>query len=218
MDDARVGASRTQLWLEFLAFYVLAPAALYMFLPYVNLYGAIAVVTVIGLAILHFTDGYAWRHLWDFSSLRGLGPMILWTSGLTALVLTVMTLWLVPERFLGLPREQTVLWVAILALYPWFSVLGQEIIFRPLFFYRYGSLFPSATLRIVVNALVFAAAHLFFQNWIAPMMTFLGGLMFAWVYEHRRSFPAVFVMHWIAGGLVFTLGLGRFFYHGAIPQ
>ena len=218
MTPTRSGPSRAQLWLEFTAFYVLAPAALYVFLPYVNLYGSIAVVTVIGLVLLHFTDGYEWRHLWDWRGLRGLWPTILWTSALTAFVLTVMTLWMVPDRFLILPRERPTLWLAILALYPWFSVLGQEIIFRPLFFYRYGSLFRSGTMRIVVNALVFAAAHLFFQNWIAPVMTFFGGLMFAWVYEHRRSFPAVFIMHWIAGGLVFTLGLGLFFYHGAIPR
>jgi membrane protease YdiL (CAAX protease family) len=109
------------------------------------------------------------------------------------------------------------MWLAILALYPWFSVLGQEIVFRPLFFHRYGSLFPSPAMRIVVNALVFALAHVFFKNWVAPVMTFFGGLMFAWVYERSESFPAVFIMHWIAGGLVFTMGLGLFFYHGAIP-
>lgn len=209
---------RTQLWLEFAAFYILAPIALYFLLPYINLYYAIGITMVIGLILLHFTEGYQWRHLRDWRSLRGLGPTILWTSILTALVLTAVTLWIVPERFLILPKQQPTLWIAILALYPWFSVLGQEIVFRPLFFYRYGRLFPSDTIRILVNAVVFAAAHLFFQNWIAPVMTLAGGLMFAWVYQRSQSFPAVFLMHWIAGGLVFTLGLGLFFYHGAIPQ
>ncbi len=207
-----------QLWLEFAAFYILAPVALYFLLPYIDLYVAIAGTMIVGLVLLHFTDGYEWRHLRDAGSLRGLGPTLAWTGILTAVVLTVVTLWIVPERFLILPREQPVLWIAILALYPWFSVLGQEIVFRPLFFYRYGHLFPSDTARILVNAVVFAAAHLFFQNWIAPLMTFGGGLLFAWVYQRSQSFPAVFLMHWIAGGLVFTLGLGRFFYHGAIPQ
>lgn len=209
---------RVQLWLEFAAFYILAPTALYFLLPYIDLYLAIGITMVIGLILLHFTEGYQWRHLWDWRSLRGLGPTLLWTSILTAVVLTAMTLWIVPDRFLWMPQERPIMWLAILALYPWFSVLGQEIVFRPLFFYRYGHLFPSDTARIVVNAIVFAAAHLFFQNWIAPLMTLGGGLLFAWVYQRSQSFPAVFLMHWIAGGLVFTLGLGRFFYHGAIPQ
>ena len=215
---AETSPRRLQLWLEFVAFYVLAPAALYVFLPYINLFGTIAATMVVGLVLLHFTDGFTWRHLLDWRSLRGLGWTILWTSALTAAVLAIVTLWLVPERFLILPRERPELWLAILALYPWFSVLGQEVIFRPLFFYRYGALFPSDSVRILVNAIVFAAAHLFFQNWIAPVMTFAGGLLFAWVYQRSLSFPAVFIMHWIAGGLVFTLGLGLFFYHGAVPQ
>lgn len=215
---ARSRPSRAQLWLEFSLFYILAPIALYLLLPYIDLYAAIAGTMFVGLILLHFTDGYEWRHLIDWRSLRGLGPTIFWTSILTAAALTAMTLWIVPERFLILPKERPTLWLAILALYPWFSVLGQEIVFRPLFFCRYGHLFPSDRVRILVNAVVFAAAHLFFQNWIAPLMTFGGGLLFAWVYQRSRSFPAVFLMHWIAGGLVFTLGLGLFFYHGAIPQ
>jgi len=217
--QARENTGRTaRLWVEFTAFYILAPAALYVLLPYIDLYATIAATMVLGLVLLHFTDGFRWRHLWDWGSLRGTGWTILWTSALTAVVLTAMTLWLVPERFLILPRERPELWIGILALYPWFSVLGQEVIFRPLFFYRYGHLFSSDRMRIIVNAVVFAAAHLFFQNWIAPVMTLSGGLLFAWVYQKTWSFPAVFIMHWIAGGLVFTLGLGLFFYHGAIPQ
>lgn len=212
------GPGRVRLWLEFTAFYILAPAALYVALPHIDLYAAIACTMVLGLVLLHFTDGFTWRHLWDWRSLRGTGGTILWTSALTAAMLTAMTLWLAPDRFLILPRERPELWLAILALYPWFSVLGQEVIFRPLFFYRYGHLFPSDRARILVNATVFAAAHLFFLNWIAPVMTFAGGLLFAWAYQRDRSFPAVFIMHWIAGGLVFTLGLGLFFYHGAIPR
>lgn len=212
------GPSRAWLWAEFTAFYILAPLGLYFFLPYINLYGAIAVTMVIGLILLSRTEGFAWRSLWDFSTLRGLGPIMVWSSVVTAIVLAATTLWLVPERFLSMPRNRPEMWLAILALYPWFSVLGQEIIFRPLFFYRYGHLFSSATQRILVNAIAFSAAHVFFQNWIAPVMTFFGGLIFAQVYERSRSFPAVFILHWIAGGLVFTFGLGLFFYHGAIGR
>ena len=216
--DRSQPARDARLWLEFAAFYVLAPVALYLFLPFVNLYAAIAGVTLIGLALLHGTPGFAWRELWDGRSLRGTGPLLLWTGALTAMVLTAATLLLVPHRLLWMPREQPGLWLAILALYPWFSVLGQEVIFRPLFFRRYGHLFASDGMRILVNAAVFAAAHIFFRNAVAPVMTFAGGLLFAWAYQRTRSFPLVFLMHWIAGGLVFTLGLGRFFYHGAIPQ
>ncbi len=212
-----VAPGRTRLWVEFTAIYVASPIALYFFLPYVNLYAAIATTMLIGLVLLHFTDGFRWRSLWDLSSLRGAWGEILWMSALTAVVLGALTLWLVPERFLIMPRERPQMWLAILALYPWFSVLGQEIIFRPLFFIRYGGLFASERVRILVNALVFGAAHLFFQNWIAPLATFFGGILMARLYV-RHQFPAVFILHWIAGGLVFTFGLGLFFYHGAIGR
>ena len=53
----------------------------------------------------------------------------------------------------GLPRRATGLWLAILALYPLLSALPQELIFRVLFFRRYGRLFAGERAAVAVNAL-----------------------------------------------------------------
>ena len=61
----------------------------------------------------------------------------------TAAVAALLVWWLVPQQALSLPRRATGLWLAIMALYPLLSALPQELLFRPLFFRRYGALFPS---------------------------------------------------------------------------
>ncbi len=46
----------------------------------------------------------------------------------------------------------------ILLFYPVLSALPQEIVFRPLFFRRYGAILPDAHAGIVVNAALFPCA------------------------------------------------------------
>jgi len=103
-------------------------------------------------------------------------------------------------------------------LYPLFSALPQELIFRVLFVERYAGLFPNKAWTVAVNAACFGLAHLFYGNWIAPLLSALGGLVFAWAYVYRRSFPYAVLLHAVAGQIIFTSGLGIFFYHGAIGR
>ncbi len=48
----------------------------------------------------------------------------------------------------------------------------------------------------------------------AIIATTLGGLVLAARYAQTRSFWAVFIEHTIWGWLIFTVGLGRFFFTG----
>jgi len=50
---------------------------------------------------------------------------------------------------------------------------------------------------------------------LAVVMTSIGGLIFGWRYMKSRSLAAVSFEHALYGQLVFTIGLGRYFYHGA---
>lgn len=215
---ARPEPLRALLWAEFIALYIAAPMALWMFLPYLNLYAAIAGTMVVGLILLTRTPGFAWRELIDFSTMRGHWGLLAGLCAATAVVVFAVAWAMLDERFMALARERPEFLLLIWMLYPWFSVLGQEVLFRPLFFHRYARLFPSETSVIIVNALVFALAHAFFQRWITVFLTLGGGLLFAHFYAKTRSFPGVFILHWIAGGLIFTSGTGWFFYHGAIGR
>ena len=79
-----------------------------------------------------------------------------------------------PENFLDMPRNEPTLWVMILCLYPIFSALPQEFLYRTFFFYRYESWFTRNGV-IRVNMLLFCGAHLLFWNWQAPVLTLLAG-------------------------------------------
>lgn len=212
----RSGTSR--LWLEFVALYLFAPLALWVFLPYLSLFGSIAVVTLIGVYLLVQTPGFELRELLDVGRLRETWPLIAGLSFLVAVIIIPLAYFIMEDRFLILLRERPDILILIWLLYPWFSVLGQEILYRPLFFKRYGELFPSENLAIFVNTLVFALAHAFFERWITLLLTLGGGFLFALIYARTKSFSAVFVLHWVAGGIIFTSGMGWYFYHGAIGQ
>ena len=48
----------------------------------------------------------------------------------------------------------------------------------------------------------------------AVALTLVGGWKFAATYRHTRSLWAVSIEHAIYGGILFTVGLGQFFYTG----
>jgi len=102
--------------------------------------------------------------------------------------------------------------------YPVLSALPQELLFRPLYFRRYGMILPQGALGIVLNAAIFAFAHLMYWSGVVAVMTFAGGLIFAWAYEVRRSFPLAVILHSIAGVVLFAMGMSDFFYSGNVER
>ncbi len=121
-----------------------------------------------------------------------------------------------PERFFELPRERTQLWVMIMIFYPVLSVFPQEVIYRLFFCDRYQSLFTKPKVMLVVNGLAFGWGHLLFQNWVAVSMCAAGGMLFASTWRRTKSFPLVWIEHALYGCWVFTIGLGWYFYSGAV--
>lgn len=119
-----------------------------------------------------------------------------------------------PELFLVFVQERPKLWILILLLYPLLSVLAQEILFRAFFLYRFETLMNRRSL-LIFNALIFAYIHAVFGNIVAVVFSFLGGLLFMSTFLKTRSVAASSFEHMLYGDLVFTLGIGYFFYHGA---
>jgi membrane protease YdiL (CAAX protease family) len=117
---------------------------------------------------------------------------------------------------MAFPRDNPTRWAVVLLLYPLLAALPQEVFFRCFFFHRYRQLFPCPTLMILASALSFSLAHLLYANWIAPLLSFLGGLLFGWRYWQTRSLLAVSIEHALWGNFLFTVGIGWFFYSGAI--
>lgn len=106
--------------------------------------------------------------------------------------------------FLNKPK----LWLIILFIYSFFSVYPQELIYRTFYFQRYNVLFKNETIFILINALLFSLAHIFFKNLLVMVLTFIGGLLFAYTYNKTKSTLLVSIEHAIYGCWLFTVGMG----------
>ena len=110
-----------------------------------------------------------------------------------------------------LPKNYFFIWIAVILFYPILSVIPQEIIFRVLFFERYSCLFKNQFLYVILNSIIFAYIHLVFQNFHAFFITLITSPIFAHAYLNK-SFKTCFLIHTVGGQLVFTYGLGEYFY------
>lgn len=206
---------RARLRAEFAALYIALPAAFAFLVPPDGFWAALAVMFVLAWALLARTPGFRWRSLRPRDGGGLLAPTLAFCAALLP-VSAALPLLLRPEAFLWLPRQQPVLWLAILALYPLLSALPQELAYRALFFERYSSLFPNRHAALLANGLAFGFAHLFLWNLPAVLLSAAGGMVFAWAYRERGSFALAWLLHSLAGAALFTSGAGAFFYHGAV--
>jgi membrane protease YdiL (CAAX protease family) len=207
-----------RLWAEFACLYGVFPFVLAVALPPVALFPGLLTVTALGLLLLGVTPGFRWWDLTQGARRIGWG-LVLAFALVTAAIGYGVLMATEPDVLLTLPREMPRLMAMIALLYPVLSALPQEIIFRPLFFRRYGALLPAdPKMQVLLNAGVFAGAHLMYWSWIVAAMTFAGGIVFAWSYRVRGNFPEAVLLHSIAGIILFALGLGIFFYSGNIQR
>jgi membrane protease YdiL (CAAX protease family) len=221
---AGVSWRRVQLWSELVALYVGLPLLMVAFFDRVLAWGFLGSFALIvtmwalaafALALLAVTPGFSFRRIRNGAVLRE-WRLILGSAALTAAACVAIALLLLPERLFGMPLYRTSLWLVIMVAYPVLSALPQEIIFRSLFFERYGSLFPGTLAAVAANGAAFGLGHLFFMNPVTIGMTALGGALIGWAYLARgRSLMLAWVLHSLAGQIVFTSGIGIFFYHRA---
>ncbi|TWI35097.1 CPBP family intramembrane glutamic endopeptidase [Paracoccus sulfuroxidans] len=216
MVEQALAVSRTRLWIEFAVLYIGAPLLIALFMPGDLLFPALAVFMVGGIALLWLTGGFDLRDL-----LRGWGRVPLAKVVLFGLITAAIAWWIMqttrPDYMRPLTLERLRFLVMVWTLYPLLSALPQELIFRPLFFHRYGALFPDQRVGLLVNAAVFSFAHLMYWSWIVAILTFAGGLVFALAYV-RRGFPSAWLFHGIAGNVLFTMGMGAYFYTGNVVR
>jgi len=123
-----------------------------------------------------------------------------------------------PDRLFGFVRRRPVVWAVVMVLYPILSAYPQGLVYRTFVFQRYGAVFSGRWATIVSSAVAFSFVHIVFHNWVAPALSFVGGLLFAWTYETTRSSLVATVQHALFGCYLFTIGLGWYFYHGAVGR
>ncbi len=169
--------------------------------------------------------GFQRRQLWNASGLWRAMPTTLAIVPLpAALLASGVALWR-PELWLSFPRERPTVYVAVMILYPLLSVYPQEVIWRTYFFHRYQSMLDGVdpggragrtpVWTVFLSGVAFGWMHCLFNNWVAVALTIPGGWLFAYTYARTRSTAAVWLEHAIWGCLIFTIGLGRYFYGGS---
>jgi membrane protease YdiL (CAAX protease family) len=201
---------------EALALFVILPGAVALKLVSVHIILLLLVFTVLCLIVLLRDRSFNRRQLWNLGEIQRHWRTMLGVFALGVVVISLGVWLFKPNLLFNFIERAPRIWALVMILYPLFSVYPQELVYRAFFFHRYQGIFPSRRIMIVANAAAFGFMHIVFQNWIAVVMTFLGGLLFARTYEKTRSLAVVSVEHALYGCYIFTIGLGIYFYHGAV--
>ena len=69
---------------------------------------------------------------------------------------------------------------------------------------------------VISSAIFFSITHILFLNFIAPILSFIGGLLFANTYNKHRSLLLVSIEHGLYGNTLFFIGLGWYFWGGSL--
>ena len=209
--------ARVRRWIELVLLYLGVPAAI-SYLVRVHHFSILLLLQPVLIAILLFLlldpTFRVKRELGRLPPVREmlaiLGLFVVVAAGLAAFMARFE-----PELFLSLPRRAPPFWAIIMVFYPVVSAFPQELIYRTLFFHRFGVLFGKARIvAALVNGALFGLAHIMFGSWISVVLSGLLGFVIAWRYSHARSFWGAWFEHALYGDLVFTVGLGRYFFTG----
>ncbi|WP_248723068.1 CPBP family intramembrane glutamic endopeptidase [Seonamhaeicola sp. ML3] len=196
------------LGLEFFIIYVLIPIS--FTIPY-------APIIKLILALLGFS--YVIFILLKVENLKfKIAPNLNWKRFWKETLVKFMVIVLVTTLFVWITDKDALftvllnkpkMWVAILIIYSTLSVYPQELLYRTFFFQRYRSLITNEKFFLFLNAVIFALGHIFFKNALVIVLTFIGGLLFAYTYRNTNSTLLVSIEHAIFGSWLFTVGMGN---------
>lgn len=204
-----------RLWLgaELAVVFIVLPTAFRLGLIQIPLIAAIGLLGVTAAIVLLVDHEFDRASIWRLSPIKREAPRIALIFLTTCLIGTAAVLVLIPDRFLAFPRSSPGWWAMVMMLYPIFSALPQEIVFRGFFFHRYRPLFRAPWAMIIAGAIVFGYVHIVMGNALAIGLSAIGGVLFGWTYLRTKSIPAATIEHALYGCFIFTVGLGRFFFH-----
>jgi len=202
---------------EFCVLFAGIPLLLYFDVVPLPMAMGLLIVLALGVLLWLLLDStFDNRQLWCPGHLRARMRGMLAVFAIGGAGIIAYTALVEPDLLLRLPRENTRLWLVIMVFYPLVSVYPQEIIYRAFLFHRYGPLFRRRWAMILASAAAFGYMHMIFENFLAVALTFIGGLVFARTYDRTRSTLVVSVEHALFGDLIFTIGLGWYFYTGSV--
>ena len=69
---------------------------------------------------------------------------------------------------------------------------------------------------VAMSSIAFCLAHILFNNWLAPVLGLVGGIIFEGTYKKTKSLLMVSIEHSLYGDTLFFIGLGWFFWGGSV--
>lgn len=200
---------------ECICVFIVLPVAIFCLKPIGYVIAILWFLMAFCAQVLQYQYGWSFRHDWNLAGLdRATLRRILLRFLPCAAGLVWFTWALIPSHMFDLPRRHPDMWLAVMLLYPPLSILPQEVIYRCFFLRRYTPLVQNEAAMRILCALSFGWMHIIMWNWVAVLLSTIGGVMFADTYQRTRSLAAVCFEHALYGCFVFTVGLGFFFYHG----
>jgi membrane protease YdiL (CAAX protease family) len=201
------------LWFELLCIYVAPPALMYeRVLP--NWPIPFLLLGVIWALLVLRGDGSFDHQLLVRHAGLGSGFRKLLLRDVPLLLLLGLAVWLAaPKMLFSLIKTAPALWLLVMIFYPVLSVYPQELLYRAYFFHRFKPLFGEGIGMIAASAMLFGFVHIIFGNWISIALTAAGGVLFALTYMKSGSLLLACLEHALFGDFIFTIGIGRYFYH-----
>lgn len=198
--------------LEFLLFFFGVPLFIFCDPKFIHP-SAILLPVLAGLIIyFRFTPGFKFR---DLIRLRISRNMWL-KNGLIVLLIGIVLMFGViifdRDNLFNLPRGNFWVWILLCLFYPVFSAYIQEVIYRTFLFRRYKKLFVRKSSLILASGISFSFVHIVYYSPVSIILTLVAGLYLAYVYVKTGSVMFTAILHGLYGILVFTIGLGQYFW------
>ena len=167
---------------------------IFFFIPIFISFNNSSILVFIFLYLVFFYSlNFLRKDNFDFSKLKkkvNFNFVLLWTiifliSGF------IYTLILDKNLLFKFPANNFEKWLLVVVLYPLFSVLPQEVIFRVFFLRRYKNfLKEKKLLKYLINSIVFSFGHIVFNNFHAVLITFLVSAVFTYAFA-KKSFSTL---------------------------
>ncbi len=192
---------------EFFFIFLVLPSVIFFLDSSIIVFATLYLVFILSLVILYFDKTFLFASMkkkidWKF--------IIIFS--IIFLCLGFFYILLVNRDLLFIfPKTNFKLWLIVIFIYPFLSVIPQEIVYRVFFFQRYFPKINSIYFAIALNLIVFSYGHVVFNNLHAILITAIVSPIFAYAYL-KKSFLTCVVLHSLGGQIIFTLGLGKYFY------
>ena len=193
--------------LEFFFIFLILPSAIFFLDSSIIVFLTLYLVFTLSIVILYFDKSFS------FTSLR---KKVDWKFiiifSLIFLSLSFFYVILVDKDLLFIfPKTNFELWLLVILIYPFLSVIPQEIVYRVFFFQRYFPNERSFYFLTLLNMIVFSYGHIVFNNVHAILITAIVSPVFTYAYL-KKSFFTCIILHALGGQIIFTLGLGKYFF------